>query len=54
MTDIDYNGWIDKVDPAWQGDIPATLFFNNSKKTRYFHTGEVTEPELKKYINSLL
>lgn len=54
MTDVDYNAWIDKVDPEWQGAIPATLFFNNSRKTRYFHSGEVTEPELRKFINSLL
>jgi thiol-disulfide isomerase/thioredoxin len=54
MMDVDYNKWIDKVDTKWQGDIPATLFFNNSKKSKYFHSGEVTEPELKKYINSLL
>jgi len=54
MKNLDYNAWIDKVDPEWQGAIPATLFFNNSRKTRYFHTGEVTEPELRKYINSLL
>jgi thiol-disulfide isomerase/thioredoxin len=54
MMDVDYNKWIDKIDKGWQGDIPATLFFNNSRKSRYFHSGEVTEPELKKYINSLL
>ena len=54
MKDVDYNAWIDKVDPNWQGDIPATLFFNNSRKSRYFHSGEVTETELKKYINSML
>ena len=54
MMDVDYNKWIDKVDPKWQGDIPATLFFNNSKKSKYFHSGEVTEPELKRYINSFL
>lgn len=54
MTDVDYNSWIDKVDPHWQGDIPATLFFNNSRKSRYFHSGEVKVPELKNYINSLL
>lgn len=54
MTDLDYNSWIEKVDPNWQGDIPATLFFNNSKKTRYFHSGVVTESELKKHINSFL
>jgi thiol-disulfide isomerase/thioredoxin len=54
MMDVDYNDWIDKIDSNWQGDIPATLFFNNSRKSKYFHTGGVTEPELKKYINSLL
>lgn len=54
MMDVDYNAWIDKVDSGWQGEIPATLFFNNSKKTRYFHSGALTEPELKKYINELL
>jgi thiol-disulfide isomerase/thioredoxin len=54
MMDVDYNKWIDKVDTKWQGDIPATLFFNNSKKSKYSHSGEVTEPELKKYINSFL
>ena len=54
MMDVDYNAWIDKIDPQWQGDIPATLFFNNSRKSRYFHTGGVTEAELTKYINSLL
>jgi thiol-disulfide isomerase/thioredoxin len=54
MMDMDYNSWINKIDPGWQGDIPATLFFNNSKKSRYFHSGGVTETELKKYINSFL
>jgi thiol-disulfide isomerase/thioredoxin len=54
MTDLDYNAWIDKVDPSWQGDIPATLFINNQKKTRLFHSGVVTGPDLKKYINSML
>jgi thiol-disulfide isomerase/thioredoxin len=54
MMDVDYNKWIDKVDSKWQGDIPATLFFNNSKKSKYFHSGEVTETQLKKYINSFL
>jgi thiol-disulfide isomerase/thioredoxin len=54
MTDLDYNMWIDKVDPKWQGDIPATLFFNNSRKTRYFHSGELTFSELTKYINSFV
>lgn len=54
MTDLDYNEWIEKVDPSWQGNIPATLFFNNSKKARYFHTSEIDESGLKKVINTYL
>jgi len=54
MTDVDYNSWIDLVDPRWQGDIPATLFLNNASNKRYFHMGKVDEPGLKKYINAFL
>ena len=25
MTDLDYNSWIDRIDPSWSGAIPATL-----------------------------
>ena len=50
MTNLDYNSWIDKVDAGWQGNIPVTLFFNNAKKTRYFHPSEVTEKELRELI----
>ncbi len=51
MTNLDYNSWIDKVDGSWQGNIPVTLFFNNFRKTRYFHPSEVTENELRELIN---
>ncbi|MDP4224263.1 MAG: TlpA disulfide reductase family protein [Bacteroidota bacterium] len=54
MTDLDYNSWMAKVDPDWQGNIPSTLFFNNKKKTRYFHPGELSETELRKIINQYL
>ncbi len=54
MTDVDYNSWIDLVDPRWQGEIPATLFLNNVSNKRYFHMGKVDEPGLKKYINAFL
>ncbi|MBN1132920.1 MAG: TlpA family protein disulfide reductase [Bacteroidales bacterium] len=33
MTDLDYNSWINLVDPGWSGAIPATLVFNNRKRT---------------------
>lgn len=54
MMDTDYNSWIDKVDPQWQGNIPSTLFVNNVKKSKYFHSGEITEHELRTIINKYL
>lgn len=50
MTNLDYNSWIEKVDSGWQGNIPVTLFFNNSGKIKYFHPSEVTEKELRDLI----
>lgn len=54
MMDVDYNSWIEKVDDSWQGDIPATLVFNNAKKMRRFHKGEVDGDGLREMINSYL
>ncbi len=54
MTDLDYNAWIDKVDPSWQGNIPATLVFNNSKGIHHFQPGEVDESGLRNMINKYL
>jgi hypothetical protein len=50
MTDLDYNSWIEKVDPSWQGDIPATLVFNNARNKRNFKPGALDEPGLRKLI----
>lgn len=54
MMDVDYNAWIDKVDKGWQGDIPATLVFNNARNQRNFHKGEIDEQGLRKLINAYL
>ena len=54
MMETDFNSWVDKVDPSWQGNIPVTLIFNNSKKQRVFFPGELDEPGLRKMINSFL
>lgn len=54
MTDTDYNLWIDKVDPVWQGNIPATLVINNAKKIRSFHPREFDEKQLRELINKSL
>lgn len=52
LNDVDYNKWIDKVDPSWSGAIPATLFIKPDGG-RYFHEGEVDENQLKSIIQNL-
>jgi thiol-disulfide isomerase/thioredoxin len=52
LNDVDYNKWIDKVDPSWSGAIPATLFIKPDG-SKYFHEGEVDENELKSIIQKL-
>lgn len=54
MSDLDYDSWIEKVDPSWQGNIPATLLFNNYNKARHFHSGVINEPDLRKLISRYL
>jgi thiol-disulfide isomerase/thioredoxin len=54
MTNLDYNEWIDKVDSSWQGNIPATLLFNNAAGRRLFIPDEVEETELRRAITELL
>ncbi|WP_194775239.1 TlpA family protein disulfide reductase [Pararhodonellum marinum] len=52
LDDVDFDRWIDKVDPSWSGAIPATLFIlpDGSKS---FHEGEMDESELLEKINQL-
>jgi len=54
MTETDYNLWIDEVDPSWQGNIPATLFFNRARKIHHFVGEPIDKPQLEKTIQSLL
>ena len=51
MTDLNYNDWIDRVDPSWSGAIPATLIFN--KDQRVFLESELTRDELFDHVNQL-
>lgn len=52
LDDVDYNKWIDKVDPDWSGAIPATLFITPNGKRSFFE-GELTYEELKSMISQL-
>ncbi len=52
MTDLDYNSWIDRVDPSWSGSIPATLIYRNDR--RIFLEKELTRSELTMHVNQML
>ncbi|HET9430333.1 MAG TPA: TlpA disulfide reductase family protein [Chitinophagaceae bacterium] len=42
-----------KIDPAWSGAIPATLFVNNGNGYRKFIEDQISEEEFKKNILAL-
>lgn len=52
MTDLNYNEWIDRVEPSWSGAIPATLIFN--KTNRVFLEKELTRDELFENVNQIM
>lgn len=54
MTETDYNSWIDDVDSAWQGNIPATLFFNHTRNIHHFIAEPLDKNKLLKTIHSFL
>jgi thiol-disulfide isomerase/thioredoxin len=54
LKESDYSTWIDKVNEKWSGSLPATLIFNNGKKTRRFHEGEISEGKLNDIISGFL
>ncbi len=53
LNNLDYDSWINKIDPAWSGAIPATLFINTSTGERIFVERELTKEEIEKNILSL-
>lgn len=56
MDELDYNLWIDLVDPSWTGAIPATLIIEPATGKRIFLEKEFENGELEKdyqnFINS--
>ena len=46
LDEPDYNSWIDKIEPSWDGAIPVTFIFNNEKNTRKFIKNATTHAEL--------
>ncbi|RPI44645.1 MAG: TlpA family protein disulfide reductase [Bacteroidetes bacterium] len=51
VTDLQYNEWIDRVDPGWSGAIPATLIYNGEK--RIFLEKEISREELFEKVNQI-
>ena len=45
LDDPDMNSWIPKVNVDWDGAIPVTLIYNNSKRTFYNRTFSYDELE---------
>jgi thiol-disulfide isomerase/thioredoxin len=53
LDEVDYNSWIDRVDPSWQGAIPATLLLNKKTGERKFIGREISDGDLQTYIDML-
>lgn len=53
LDEIDYNSWIDRVDPSWSGAIPATLIINHRTGKRKFVERELKEGEIELMIKEL-
>ena len=51
LDNVDYNSWIDKVDPSWSGAIPATLVINNALNKRIFFEKQFDESELESVLS---
>ena len=53
IDDLDYNSWIDRVDPRWTGAIPATIFVKPDGE-KIFYEKEFKKEELKEIVKNLL
>ena len=52
LDDADEKTWIPKIDPNWDGGIPATLIYNEDKRTFYAHA--FTKESLLKEVNKFI
>jgi thiol-disulfide isomerase/thioredoxin len=52
IDELDYNLWIDMVDPSWSGAIPATLILEPDTGHRIFLEKELEKNELVEVIES--
>jgi len=52
MTDTKANTWIPKVNPNWQGSLPATIIYKGNK--REFYEGLITYAQLENELQQFL
>lgn len=48
------NDFIDKVDPSWQGTIPASVFIQSSSNTKKFFERQFTYEQLENIVKPLI
>jgi thiol-disulfide isomerase/thioredoxin len=53
LNEKDPNAWIDQIDPAWSGALPATVVINQKTGQRKFIGKELHEGELEKLITEV-
>ena len=54
IDEVDYNLWIDLVDPSWSGAIPATLIIEPATNRRKFLEKEFANNELEQEVQRFL
>lgn len=54
LDDVDYNSWINKVDPEWGGEIPMTVIIDPSKGIKQTYPRELSYEELDRIISEAL
>jgi thiol-disulfide isomerase/thioredoxin len=54
LDEPDYNSWINKINPDWEGEIPVTFIFNNARKQRAFYPRDFTTESLEQTFTSPL
>ena len=54
LDDMDYDSWIDKVDPDWSGEIPMTVIVDPAEDIKEGFPRELTYQELDSIIEANL
>lgn len=54
LDETNYNQWIDKISPNWEGAIPATLFVRNDINFQEFKEKSLTFEEIELILKNIL